>query len=101
MTKVVLYIPPGKDFAQVNDQLHHYCASKNYQIMGIDRDGKPWWDTLTAAHRMGAEVIVAASEQDVPGDRTPRLEIADVSADRPDLPGGGHAKPRNRRPRPV
>lgn len=101
MVKATLYIPPDVDFAYFNDRLHRYCMVKGYEIAGIDRDGKPWWDSLVMAHEMHVDVIVAASDEHVPGDRTPRLEIADMTALRPDLPGGGRAKARNRRPRPV
>lgn len=99
MTTAVLYIPPDANFGEFNDRLQRYCAAKNYQIVGVDRDGKPWWETLLNARRMGVDVVLVADETHLPTDRTPRVEIADLTLQRPDLPGNRQDHVRRRKPR--
>lgn len=101
MERAMIYIPDGVDLDAVGAQLTEYCEARGYQIVSVDLDGdQDWWDTVTAARETGIDVIVAAHPDHIPADRTPRLEIADLSAARPDLPDPP-GPPADRRPRPV
>lgn len=98
MDRAMILIPPTADFDETIRQLIEYCEARDYAVVAIDRDGGPWWDTVMAARKTGIDVIVAAHPDHVPADRSPRLEIADLSAARPDLPDLP-GPPADRRPR--
>lgn len=99
MVEAILYLPSGMpDDEQVRQHLAQYCEARGYDLHTVHVDG---WDALHAYADEHHAVIVVADAADVPADRLPRVEVADLGAARPDLL---HIQPepdRRRRPRPV
>lgn len=99
MTNAVLYVPVDADFYQYSRALHTWCETRGYTIDDtLFRDG---WDEVRDYAVKHELVIVVGDAAHVPADRLPRVEVADLSAARPDLPRWGGPDRRRQRPGPF
>lgn len=74
--RAIIYVPDDEDRGRWEDACLKYCDRRGYEVVALVVGGPDRWnDAMDMMYAHEADVVVVASKDHLPPDRTPRVEV--------------------------